>query len=62
VFAFVVVNLGATVVLARRATTGVSVGIAGRFAGPAGAWAVAGVGLFLVLLGTAAVIARRQRA
>jgi len=137
VFAFVVVNLGATVVLARRATAGVSgrsrlsrgeiaimavvwigvfavmgalagagvsdaivyglypaavpliaagvawagimaargnqrasgtalavaaVGIAGLFAGPAGAWAVAGVGLFLVLLGTAAVIARRQRA
>jgi hypothetical protein len=39
----------------------VVVGIAGAFAGPAGAWAVAGVGLCLVLLGSAAVIAWRQR-
>jgi len=31
------------------------------FAGPVGAWAVAGVGLFAVLLGAAAVIAWRQR-
>jgi hypothetical protein len=38
------------------------VGVAGLFAGPAGAWAVAGVGICLVLLGSAAVIARRQRA
>jgi hypothetical protein len=38
------------------------VGAVGVFAGPAGAWAVAGVGLFAVLLGTAAVIAWRQRA
>jgi hypothetical protein len=37
------------------------VGVAGVFAGPAGAWAVAGVGLFAVLLGAAAVIAWRQR-
>jgi hypothetical protein len=37
------------------------VGIAGLFAGPAGAWAVAGVGLCLVLLASAAVIAWRQR-
>jgi hypothetical protein len=137
VFAFVVVNLGATVVLARRATAGVSgrsrlrrgeiaimavvwvgvfvvmgvlpgagvsdaivygiypaavpliaaglawagimaaranwracgtalavavVGAVAVFAGPAGAWAVAGAGLFAVLLGSAAVIAWRQRA
>jgi len=38
-----------------------AVGIAGAFAGPAGAWAVVGVGIFLELLGTAAVIAWRQR-
>jgi hypothetical protein len=38
------------------------VGVAGLFAGPAGAWAVAGVGLCVVLLARAAVIARRQRA
>jgi hypothetical protein len=37
------------------------VGAIGAFAGPAGAWAVAGVGLCLVLLGSAAVIAGRQR-
>ncbi len=37
------------------------VGGVGVFAGPAGAWAVAGVGIFLELLGTAAVIAWRQR-
>ena len=37
------------------------VGVVGVFAGPAGAWAVAGVGLFAVLLGAAAVIAWRQR-
>jgi hypothetical protein len=137
VFAFVVVNLGATVLLARRATAGVSgrsrlrpaeiavmavvwvgvfavmgvlagagvsdtivygiypaavpliaaglawagvmaaranwracgtalavavVGAVGVFAGPVGAWAVAGVGLCVVLLASAAVIAWRQRA
>ena len=37
------------------------VGVVATFAGPAGAWAVAGVGLFAVLLGAAAVIAWRQR-
>jgi hypothetical protein len=37
------------------------VGVAGAFAGPAGAWAVAGVGLFAVLLGNAAAVAWRQR-
>ena len=38
------------------------VGVVGLFAGPAGAWAVAGVGLCVVLLGRAAAIAWRQRA
>jgi len=38
-----------------------AVGAVGAFAGPAGAWAVAGVGLCAVLLGSAAVIAWRQR-
>jgi hypothetical protein len=38
-----------------------AVGVVGAFAGPARAWAVAGVGLFAVMLGTAAVIAWRQR-
>jgi hypothetical protein len=36
-------------------------GVAGAFAGPAGSWAVAGVGLCAVLLGKAAAVARRQR-
>jgi len=45
---------------------GVGVGVAvvgavGLFAGPAGAWAVVGVGLFIVLLGSAAAIVWRQR-
>jgi hypothetical protein len=40
----------------------VVIGIVGAFAGPAGAWAVAAVGLCLVLLGNAAAIAWRQRA
>lgn len=40
----------------------VAVGIAGAFAGPAGAWAVASVGLCLVLLGTAAAVAWQRRA
>ena len=39
-----------------------AVGVAGLFAGPAGAWAVAGAGLCAVLLARAATIARRQRA
>jgi hypothetical protein len=38
-----------------------AVGAAAAFAGPAGAWAVAGAGLFAVLLGTAAAITWRQR-
>jgi hypothetical protein len=37
------------------------VGVVGAFAGPAGAWAVAGVGICLELLGTAAIIAWQQR-
>ncbi len=37
------------------------VGAVGLFAGPAGAWAVDGVGLFIVLLGSAATIVWRQR-
>ena len=37
-----------------------AVGGVGAFAGPAGAWAVAGVGLCAVLLGSAAVITWRQ--
>jgi hypothetical protein len=38
------------------------VGVAGLMAGPAGSWAVAGVGLCVVLLARAAVIRRRARA
>jgi hypothetical protein len=38
-----------------------AVGVVGAFAGPAGAWAVAGVGLCAVLLGKAAAVAWRQR-
>jgi hypothetical protein len=48
----------------RRCGTGLAVaavGVVGAFAGPAGAWAVAGVGLCAVLLGSAAVVAWRQR-
>ena len=40
----------------------VVIGIVGAFAGPAGAWAVAAVGLCVILLGSAAAIAWRQRA
>ena len=36
-------------------------GVAGAFAGPAGCWAVAGLGLCAVLLAQAAAVARRQR-
>jgi hypothetical protein len=46
----------------RGSVTGLAIaatGIAGAFAGPAGSWAVAGVGLCAVLLGKAAA-ARRQ--
>jgi hypothetical protein len=48
----------------RSSATGLAVavvGVAGLAAGPAGAWLVAGVGLFVVLLGRAAIIAWRQR-
>ncbi len=38
-----------------------AVGAVGAFTGPAGAWAVAGVGLCVTLLGTAAAIAWQQR-
>ena len=38
------------------------IGIVGAFAGPAGAWAVAAVGLCAMLLGSAAAIAWQQRA
>jgi hypothetical protein len=37
-------------------------GVAGAFAGPAGSWAVAGLGLCIVLLGKAAAVARQQHA
>ena len=36
-------------------------GVVGAFAGPAGSWAVAGLGLCAVLLAEAAAVARRQR-
>ena len=48
----------------RRCGTGLAVavvGVAGAFAGPVGAWAVAGVGLCAVLLASAAAVAWRQR-
>jgi hypothetical protein len=48
----------------RGSATGLAVaatGVVGAFAGPAGSWAVAGVGLCAVLLGKAAAIAWRQR-
>jgi hypothetical protein len=38
------------------------IGVAGLFAGPAGSWAVAGVGLCALLLGHAAAVAWRRRA
>jgi hypothetical protein len=40
----------------------VAIGVVGAFAGPAGAWAVAAVGLCAVLLGSAAAIVWPQRA
>ena len=40
----------------------VVIGIVGAFAGPAGAWAVAAVGLCAMLLSSAAAIAWQQRA
>jgi hypothetical protein len=40
----------------------VVIGVVGAFAGPAGAWAVAAVGLCVMLLGSAAAITWQQRA
>jgi hypothetical protein len=40
----------------------VVMGIVGAFAGPAGAWAVAAVGLATVLLGNAVAVARHPHA
>ena len=57
------------VMAARRNWLGLATGIAivvmgivGAFAGPAGAWAVAAVGLCAVLLGNAVAVARHQHA
>ena len=66
----IIPGLAWAVVMAARADWGncatglavVVVGVAGLFAGSAGSWAVAGVGLCVVLLGRAAAIAWRQRA
>jgi hypothetical protein len=66
----VIPGLAWTVLMAARANwrglaTGLAlvvIGIVGAFAGPAGAWAVAGVGLCAVLLGSAATTAWLQRA
>lgn len=43
------------------ATATAAVGVIAAFAGPAGAWAVASVGVFIVMLTRAAFIAGRQR-
>jgi hypothetical protein len=48
----------------RGCATGLAIlviGVAGLFAGPAGSWAVAAVGLCVTMLGEAAAVARRQR-
>jgi hypothetical protein len=66
----VIPGLAWTVLMAARANwrglaTGLAIvvmGIVGAFAGPAGAWAVAAVGLCVILLGSAAAIAWQQRA
>jgi hypothetical protein len=66
----VIPGLAWTVIMAARANwrglaTGLAIiviGIVGAFAGPAGAWAVAAVGLCVMLLGSAAAIAWQQRA
>ena len=66
----VIPGLAWTVLMAARANrrelaTGLAIvviGIVGAFAGPAGSWAVAAVGLCIVLLGNAAAIAWQQRA
>jgi hypothetical protein len=65
----VIPGLAWTVLMAARANrrglvTGVAIlviGIVGAFAGPAGAWAVAAVGLCAMLLGSAAAVAWQQR-
>ncbi len=65
----VIPGLAWTVLMAARASRrGVAIGlaiivigIAGAFAGPAGAWAVAAVGLCVMLLGSAAAITWQQR-
>jgi len=67
---FMVVGLAWAGIMAARANwrelaTGLAIvviGIVGAFAGPAGAWAVAAVGLCVMLLGSAAAIAWQQRA
>lgn len=66
----VIPGLAWTVLMAARANwrglaTGLAIvviGIVGAFAGPGGAWAVAAVGLCVMLLGSAAAIAWQQRA
>ena len=66
----VVPGLAWAVLMAARANwrglaTGLAIvviGIVGAFAGPAGAWAVAAVGLCVMLLGSATAIAWQQRA
>ena len=66
----VIPGLAWTVLMAVRANwrgiaTGLAIlviGIVGAFVGPAGAWAVAAVGLCAMLLGSAAAVAWQQRA
>jgi hypothetical protein len=66
----VIPGLAWAVLMAARANrrefaTGIAIvviGIVGAFAGPAGAWAVAAVGLCVMLLGNAAAIVRQQHA
>jgi len=66
---FMVVGLAWAAIMAARANwrscgTGLAVavvGAVGAFAGPAGAWAVAGLGLFIVFVGNAAATAWAQR-
>src|SRR5450631_1820603 len=66
---FMVAGLAWAGIMAARANwrscrTGLAVAVVGAvdaFAGPAGAWAVAGLGLFFVFVGNAAATAWRQR-
>jgi hypothetical protein len=66
----IVAGLGWAAVMARqsgwrRSGTALAIAVAGGvawLAGPAGAWLVAGAGICVVLLGSAAVVARRQHA